>query len=115
MLRHRRNLSHDGVKINLRHQLIHLKEYISVYHLMMWTLRAPVSYFKFFWKYDLNVLLAEQTNIYNVQKSGSSLSSTAEVIEQFIGIQIYMSIIDFPNFSMYWANETRYSIIADIT
>ena len=82
---------------------------------MMWTLRAPVSYFKFFWKHDLNVLLAEQTNIYNVQKSGSSLSSTAEVIEQFIGIQIYMSIIDFPNFSMYWANETRYSIIADIT
>ena len=82
---------------------------------MMWTLRAPVSYFKFFWKHDLNVLLAEQTNIYNVQKSGSSLSSTAEVIEQFIGIQIYMSIIDFPNFSMDWANETRYSIIADIT
>ena len=26
-----------------------------------------------------------------------------------------MSIINFPNFCMYWANDTRYSVIADIT
>ena len=69
-----------------------------------WT---PLSYFKMFWKHDLNVILAEQTNIYSVQKTVSSLNTTAEETEQLIGIQmIYMSIIDFPNFGMYWANET---------
>ena len=26
-----------------------------------------------------------------------------------------MSIIDFLNFRMYWDNETRYSVVADIT
>ena len=67
-----------------------------------------------FWKHDLNVLLAEQTNIYSVEETGSSLDTTVEETEQLIGIQIYMSIIDFPNFRMYWANETRYPIIADI-
>ena len=67
-----------------------------------------------FWKHDLNVLLAEQTNIFSVQKTGSSLNTTAEEIEQLIAIEIYISITDFLNFCMYWANETRYPIIADI-
>ena len=62
-----------------------------------------------FWKHDLNVLLAEQTNIYSFQKTVSSLNTTAEEIEQ-----IYMSIIDFPNFRVYWSNEARYPIIVDI-
>ena len=67
-----------------------------------------------FWKHDLNVLLAEQTNIYSFQKTVSSLNTTAEEIEQLIEIQIYMSIIDFPNFRVYWSNEARYPIIVDI-
>ena len=67
-----------------------------------------------FWKHDLNVLLAEQANICSVQKTGSSLNTTAEEIEQLIRIQIYISIMNFLNFRMYWANETRYPIIADI-
>ena len=76
-----------------------------------WT---PLSYFEMFWKHDLNDLLAEQTNICSFQKTVSSLNTTAEEIEHFIEIQIYMSIIDFPNFCVYWSNETRYPIIADI-
>ena len=40
-----------------------------------WT---PLSYFKMFWKHDLNVLLAEQTNIYSVEETGSSLNTTVE-------------------------------------
>ena len=67
-----------------------------------------------FYKHDFNVLLAEQTNIYSAQKTGSSLNTTAEEIKQLIGIQIYIPIIDFPNFRMYLANEARYTIIADI-
>ena len=61
-----------------------------------------------------NVLLAEKTNIYSVQKTDNSLNTTAEEIEQLIGIQMYMSIINFPNFRMYWANERKYPIVADI-
>ena len=76
-----------------------------------WT---PLSYFKMFSKHELNVLLAEQTNIYSVQKTGNSLNTAAEEIEQLIGIQMYMSIINFPNFRLYWANETRYPIVPDI-
>lgn len=76
-----------------------------------WT---PLRYFQNFWNDDLNVLLAEQTNLYSVQKKGTSINTTSGEIEQFIGMQMYMSIIAFPVYRMYWANETRYNPIADI-
>ena len=76
-----------------------------------WT---PLNYFQMFWKDDINVLLSEQTNLYSVQRKGTSLNTTSEEIEQFIGIQMYMSIIDFPAYRMYWALETRYPPIADV-
>ena len=67
-----------------------------------------------FWKDDVNVLLSEQTNLYSVQRKGASLNTTSGEIEQFIGIQMYMSVIDFPAYRMYWALETRYPPIADV-
>ena len=67
-----------------------------------WT---PLNYFQVFWKDDINVLLSEQLN---------TLNTTSGEIEQFIGIQMYMSIIDFPSYQMYWALETRYPPIADV-
>ena len=67
-----------------------------------------------FWKDDINVLLSEQTNLYSVQRKGTSLNTTSGEIEQFIGIQMYMSIIDFPAYRTYWALETRYLPIADV-
>ena len=60
-----------------------------------------------FWKHDLNALLADQASVCSFQKTGSSLNTKAEEIEQLIGIQIKIPIIDFPNFRMHWANKTR--------
>ena len=90
-----RNLNQGGIKINLLHQLIRLKQKFSAYFSEKFV----------FWRHDLNVLRAEQTNIDSVQKTGSSLNKTEEEIEHLIGIQKYMSNIRFPNLYMYWANE----------
>ena len=53
-------------------------------------------------------LLAEQTNLYSVQKTGQSIATTKQEIEKFIGIEIHMSIVRIPLYTMYWAAETRY-------
>ena len=67
-----------------------------------------------FWKHDINVQPTEQTNLYSVQRKGASINTTSQDIAQFIGFQMYMSIIDFPIYRMYWAHDTRYPPIADI-
>ena len=44
--------------------------------------------------------IADQTNLYE--------------IEQFIGMQMLMAIVQLPTYEMYWANDTRYAPIADV-
>ena len=71
-------------------------------------------YFKLFWKDYLNVLLAEQTKLYSVQRTSTSINTNNNEISQLIWLQMYMSVIYLPCYRMYWARETRYSPIADV-
>ena len=75
---------------------------------------TPLQYFELFWNPELNELIADQTNLYSVQKSGKSLKTTKQEIDQLLGIQMQMSILNLPAYSMYWARETRIPTIADI-
>ena len=59
-------------------------------------------------------LIVEQTNLYSVQQTGSSINTNKSEIEQFIGIQMLMLIVSLPAYYMYWAVDTKYSPIADI-
>ena len=76
-----------------------------------WT---PLNYFKLFWKDELHELLSEQTNLSSFQKKSKSINVSPGEIEQFIGIHMFMSIINLPAFYMYWASETRYPPVADV-
>ena len=68
-----------------------------------------------FWNKDLNKLIAEQTNMYSVQKDGKSIATIEDEIKQLIGIQMFMSLVDLPWYMMYWARETRkLAPIADV-
>ena len=61
-----------------------------------------------FWNKDLNKLIAEQTNLYSVQKDGKIIATTEDEIKQFIGIQMLNSHVDLSSYMIYWARETRY-------
>ena len=74
-----------------------------------WT---PLRFFKQFWDDEIMNMVVIQTNLYSVQKSGSSINTTKEDIEQFIGIQMLMSIVKLPRYEMYRSTETRYEPIA---
>ena len=62
-----------------------------------------------FWNKDLSKLLAEQTNLYSVQKNGKNITKTEGEIKQFIGIQMLMSLVDLPSYMMDCARETWYT------
>ena len=49
-----------------------------------------------------------------MQKTGKSINTNKNEIKQFIGIQIYMSIIALPAYFMYWSEKARYAPISDV-
>ena len=71
---------------------------------------SPIQYFKMFWDDEMTTNLANQTNIYSVQKIRENSS---EEIEKFIGMQMLMSIVSLPSYEMYWLNDLRIDCIAD--
>ena len=71
----------------------------------------PLNYFQFFWKDFLHEVLAEQTNLYSMQKTGNT---NKKEIKQFIGIQIYITIIALSAYFMCWSQKTRYQPISDL-
>ena len=76
---------------------------------------TPLNYFKIFWSDDIINLLVEQTNLYSVQQTGSSINTNKSEMEQFIEIQMLMSIVSLPAYYTYWVVDTKYSPIADMS
>jgi hypothetical protein len=76
--------------------------------------RTPYDYFKHFFKDSILNHITEMTNLYSVQKKGKSINVSKKEVEQFLGIEIIMGIVDMPAYTDYWAYETRYPQIADI-
>ena len=75
---------------------------------------TPFWYFKHFWDDSMTQQLVDQTNLYSVQKTGTSINTKKSEIEQLIGMQLKMGIVQMPKYNSYWAGETRYSAIADV-
>ena len=49
-----------------------------------------------------------------MQKSGTSIGTTRDEIEQLLGMQMYMSFVRLSSYQMFWADETRFPLVADI-
>ena len=68
---------------------------------------TPLKYFQVIWSDDIIDLLVQQTNLYSVQQNGSSINRNKSEIEQFIGIQMLMSIVSLPAYYINWAVDTK--------
>ncbi|XP_065055887.1 piggyBac transposable element-derived protein 2-like isoform X2 [Rhopilema esculentum] len=76
-----------------------------------WT---PYDYFKKMFTDKTVKLIVEQTNLYSVQKTGSSINVTEDEISSFIGMHLHMGIVKLPSCTSYWAKNLRYHQIADV-
>ena len=75
---------------------------------------TPLQYFKLFLKNKILNTIVENTNLYSVQKSGTSVNTNKDEISSFIGIQILMGIVQLPNHKAYWSRELRFPRVADV-
>uniref|UniRef100_A0A087XB13 PiggyBac transposable element-derived protein domain-containing protein n=1 Tax=Poecilia formosa TaxID=48698 RepID=A0A087XB13_POEFO len=76
-----------------------------------WT---PCQYFKDFVTADMLQEIAEETNLYSVQKNGKSVNTNAQEIEQLLGMYMHMGLVQMPNVRAYWEMETRYPPVCDV-
>ena len=51
-------------------------------------LGTPFEYFKLFWRDELNELIAEQTNLHSVHKTGDSIKADKDEIQKYVGIHL---------------------------
>lgn len=75
---------------------------------------TPLGYFNLMFDDAIIENIVDQTNLYSVQKFGSSVNTNITEIWAFLGIQILSGIVRMPSYRMYWAQETRFPPIADI-
>lgn len=74
---------------------------------------TPLEYFKQLFDSKIVENIVYQTNLYSVQKNGSSINANSNKMEQFFGMHMCMSVIKMPAYRMYWAQYTKYSMISD--
>ena len=77
-------------------------------------IKSPTDYFKLFWTDELNGLIVEQTNLYSTQKRFTSINMNKSEIQQFIGIQLKMGIVQLPSYKLYWSQQMRYPPVAGV-
>ena len=77
-------------------------------------LPTPYQYFRMFFPSSLDDLVAEQTNLYSVQKSHKSIKTTAAEITSLIGMMMKMGIIQLPSYQLYWNQSFRQEAIAEV-
>jgi hypothetical protein len=76
-------------------------------------IKTPFQFFKKMITNDMIQNLADQTNIYSLQRDGTSISTSNKEIEIIIGLYFRMGIVQMPRIRSYWETETRYYLIAD--
>lgn len=76
-------------------------------------IHTPYKYFKMFCDDNALQNICEQTNLYSTEKTGTSINTSVQEIEQFLGIHVMSGIVRVPSYKMYWQQSTRFAPIAD--
>lgn len=76
--------------------------------------KTPLQYFKQFFDDNLIDLLVEQTNLYSVQTTGTSIGLDHNEMEMYMGMLVMMSIIKLPQMRMYWGKATQIPTVAEV-
>lgn len=77
-------------------------------------LRNPIQYFEDYFSDDFYELGAECTNNYYMRKTGNVLNTSADEIKKVFGMHLYIGIFAFPRLYLFWRQNTRLALIADV-
>lgn len=76
--------------------------------------KTPYEYFKEYFPDQLLEIIAFQTNVYAMEKSGISPDISGVEIEKYLAILLYTTIMPAADMRNYWQKDIRWNIIADI-
>ncbi|XP_050035995.1 piggyBac transposable element-derived protein 3-like [Dermacentor andersoni] len=76
--------------------------------------RSFMSYFRQFVTPSMMNAVVRETNLYSTQTTGKSLDVTESELEQFVGLNLLMGLVQMPSVRSYWEHATRFAPIADI-
>ncbi|CAM1154681.1 Uncharacterised protein r2_g4335 [Pycnogonum litorale] len=74
---------------------------------------SPSVYFSKYFPPDFWNHVSYQTNLYCVQKNGSSVKTTPEEIRKLTGLHMLSGIFRYPQMRMYWNRLCKVDVIAD--
>nr|XP_053644345.1 piggyBac transposable element-derived protein 3-like isoform X2 [Cherax quadricarinatus] len=78
-------------------------------------IRSPYQYFCDFFSQDMVDNIAFQTNLYAKQKTiTNNFATDSEEIMRFIGILLFMGIVQIPSLEDYWAGSFRIPQVAEV-
>nr|CAH7726963.1 unnamed protein product [Callosobruchus chinensis] len=78
-------------------------------------LETPLQFFKFFFTKDIISAITTESNLYCSQKRiNRPANLTEDEIEQFIGICLYMSIIQLPQARNYWSPHLGHPRVSEV-
>lgn len=77
------------------------------------TCRSPREYFEDFFSHEIFTLMVEQTNLYSVQKTTTSINTNVEEMKTFIALELIMGVCCLPAYTDYWSNELRYPLVCE--
>ncbi|GBP23668.1 PiggyBac transposable element-derived protein 4 [Eumeta japonica] len=78
-------------------------------------LNTPYQFFKYLFTDDIFLYISQETNKYAVEKRPEKPSNiTVKELEQFIGICLYMSIVQLPSTRFYWNEDMGYPKVSTI-
>ncbi|KAH8041915.1 hypothetical protein HPB51_019550 [Rhipicephalus microplus] len=73
-----------------------------------------LSYFREFVTPSTMSEVVRETNSYSTQTTGKSLNITESELDQFVGLCLFMGLMQMPMVRSYWEHKTRFPAIADI-
>ncbi|XP_067940667.1 piggyBac transposable element-derived protein 3-like [Watersipora subatra] len=69
---------------------------------------TPLEYFRRFISTELIDNIVQQTNIYSVQKTGTSVQTDHKKIEKILGVYFHMGLVRMSSVRQYWEIETSH-------
>jgi hypothetical protein len=74
----------------------------------------PLSYFLMFFDENMIQQIVDETNKYALQKFGKELKASVSEFKRYLAILVYTGIYKAPSFRLFWKNETRVGLVADL-
>ena len=74
---------------------------------------TALQYFKRLFDKNIIQMIVDQFNLYSVQETGHSINMNCNEMAAFISILLYTGLVKMSTFIDFWAQGTRFALIAD--